>query len=570
MLAARMVSRGRALSAVALASYLWFCWSWFDHGLRSRSNLEAVLAALFFLAAAGALAFRYRKRITIGTDGRIALALALLGSLSRAPYVFPAYGLFSSDAAAQGVMALHILEGRHHPVFLYNWSYIGSLKAHLTALLTWLIGEPVVAFALAADLVYGALAGSIYLLGRTVLTRAESVVAALYIVFAPGFFTAWGMGNEGSYPDVLVLGTLMLFLGARFLKGEAEGVPAAFWMGLAGGLAFWVHVLATYYLIAALVILLLHRFGRESFVRLAAFLLGFALGDFPALLWNVTNDWLSFRWWSLGASGLEENASRLSRAVGQLGGVFSKSFAVLSGFWPPESPPPPEAFFRIALLAVIPVSFGAFLWRERAQVQGLLRGRLTPEAALLGFALLVIGVFAQSSFGWMTDEPRYLLFLYSVVPIFLASAISSLARRSRLSALLVVTTLVFVSVRGGVYYFAVARESDARNREFLARLDELGVRYVHSDYHLSYKYVFLSHGRMVWTSELGPASTEWYLPFREEADAASDVALVPRSYRFARRIEKRLGALGLTYRREDLLYPVLYDFSEPVRLEALR
>jgi hypothetical protein len=565
-----MLSRDRASCAVALVSYLWLCWSWFDHGLRSRSRVESVLAAGLFLAAIGSLAFRHRRRMAIGIDGRIALALALVGSLSRLPFIFQSYGLFSSDAAAQGVMALHILEGRHHPIFLYNWSYIGSLKAHVTALLAWLIGEPVVAFALAADLVYGALAGSVYLLARTVLTRAESIAAGLYIVFAPGFLTAWGMGNEGSYPDVLVLGTLMLLIGAWFLKDEIRGVPAAFWIGLVGGIAFWVHVLATYYLIAALGILILHRPVRESLARLAAFLGGFALGDFPALLWNATNDWLTFRWWSLGASSAGEDVSHAARAFRQLGGVFSKSFAVLAGFWPADSPPRPEALFRIALLGMIPLSFVVFSWQRRTEVRKLLRGGLTPEAAYLGFAVLVVSIFAQSSFGWMTDEPRYLLFLFSVIPIFVASALSSLARRSRLLALLAVLALVFVSVRGGAYYFAVARESDARNREFLARLEELGIRHVHSDYHLSYKYVFLSHGRMVWTSELGPASTEWYLPFRDEAAEARDVALVPRSYRFARRLEKRLDALGVSYRREDLLYPVLHDFSRPVRLEDLR
>jgi hypothetical protein len=565
-----MMSWDRAWSAVALVSYLWLCWSWFDHGLRSRSSLESVLAAALFLAAAGALVIRHRKRIAIGTDGRIALALALVASLSRLPFVFHAYGLFSSDAAAQGVMALHVLEGRHHPIFLYNWSYIGSLKAHVTALLAWLTGEPVIAFALGADLVYGALAASVYLLARTVLTRAESITAGLYIVFAPGFLTAWGMGNEGSYPDVMVLGTVMLLLGARFLKDEMGGVPAAFSMGIVGGIAFWVHVLATYYLMAALAILILHRLGRESFVRLTAFLGGFALGDFPALLWNATNDWLTFRWWSLGASGAGDGVSPAARALRQLGGVFSKSFAVLAGFWPAESPPRPEALFKIALLALIPLSFGVFAWQKRAEVRKLLRGELTPEAAYLGFAVLVVSIFAQSSFGWMTEEPRYLLFLFSVIPIFLASALSTLARRSRLLALLAGLALVFVSVRGGAYYFAVARESDARNREFLARLEELGIRYVHSDYHLSYKYVFLSHGRMVWTSELGPASTEWYLPFREEAASASDVALVPRSFRFARRLGQRLDALGVSYEREDLLYPVLHDFSRPVRLEDLR
>ena len=119
-------------------------------------------------------------------------------------------------------------------------------------------------------------------------------------------------------------------------------------------------------------------------------------------------------------------------------------------------------------------------------------------------------------------------------------------------------------------YLADARESDPVNREFVSALEGLGVRYVRSDYHLSYKYVFLSHGRVVWTSELGPAQTEWYTPFREEAARASDVALVPRSFRFARRIERRLKARGITYRRADLLYPVLYDFSESVPVEELR
>jgi hypothetical protein len=58
-------------------------------------------------------------------------------------------------------------------------------------------------------------------------------------------------------------------------------------------------------------------------------------------------------------------------------------------------------------------------------------------------------------------------------------------------------------------------------------------------------------------------------PFREEVEAASDVALVPRSFRFARRIERRLAERGIRYRREDLLYPVLFGFSEEVSLSWL-
>ncbi|HEY7819978.1 MAG TPA: hypothetical protein VIG29_17285, partial [Vicinamibacteria bacterium] len=480
------------------------------------------------------------------------------------------YGLFSSDAAAQGVMALHILEGKHHPIFLYNWSYVGSSKAHLTAAVALLVSDPVTSFALAAALVYGALAASVYLLSRTIASRAESVLAALYIVFAPGFLIAWGMGNEGSYPDVLVLGTLMLALGFRFLKDEVDGVTVAFWIGVLGGFAFWIHILATYYLLAAAGILLVHRFGKSALSRLSAFALGFAVGDFPGILWNLSHEFQSFRWWGVdSAAPGGETVSRLSRTVTQLADVFRTSFAVLAGYWPKSDPPPPEILFRLGLLILFPLSFGVFAYRHRAKLRLLARGRLPPEAASLGFAILVVLVFAQSSFGWMTDEPRYLLFLFSVLPLFVATAFSSLFRLSRVAAFAAASAVLFVSLRGAVLYFASARESDQTNREFLRRLDELQIRHVHSDYHLSYKYVFLSRGRMVWTSELGPSRTEWYFPFREEVNAASDAALVPRSFRFARRIEKRLAERGIRYRREDLLYPVLFDFSEKVSPSSL-
>lgn len=566
-----MLSRGRMVALVSLASYLWLCAAWFDHDLRLGflSDAPPALPGSLFLVSLGVLVVRSRSRIALDADSRTALLLALGGFLTRLPFVFEAYGLFSSDAAAQGVMALHVLEGKHHPIFLYNWSYVGSVKAHLTAALALLAGDPVTGFALAAALVYGALTGAVYLLSRTVAPRAESIAAALYIVFAPGFLTAWGMGNEGNYPDVLALGTLMLALGFRFLKDEVDGRSAAFWIGILGGIAFWIHILATYYLLAAVFILLVHRFGKPAIGRLSAFALGFAIGDFPGILWNLSHELQSFRWWGVDASAAESGGSRIERTLNHLGEVFRTSFAILAGFWPRDNPPSPEAVFRIGLLALFPISFAVFAFRYREKLRLLARGRLTPEAAALGFAVLVVLVFAQSSFGWMTEEPRYLLFLFSVTPLFLATALSSLARISRWAALPVVAALLFVSLRGGILYYSEARESDARNREFLRKLDELQIRYAHSDYHLSYKYVFLSHGRMIWTSALGPSQTEWYLPFREEVEAASDVALVPRSFRFARRIERRLAERGIRYRREDLLYPVLFDFSEKVSLSWL-
>jgi hypothetical protein len=559
--------RTAVVSATALVAYLWLCLTWFDHDVFSwLAGAPPAIPALVLLTALGTLVVLPAKRPRPGLseDGRIALAIASVSLATRLPFLWGAYGLFSSDASAQGLMALHIVDGRHHPIFLYNWSYVGSIKAHLTAALTWVSGEPVVSFALAAALMYAGFTAATYLLARTVASRAESLVAAGYVIVAPGFLTAWGIGNEGNYVDVMLLGSLMLVLAARVINDEGGALTLAFWMGVLGGLAFWVHILATYYLLTAVGVLLVHRFGRAALVRLASFAGGFVVGDFPGILWNASNEWLSFRWWSLDAETVE-TTDRIGTTLAQLKQVGTTSFAVLAGYWPSDAPPPPSALWHPALSLLIPGVFVLFAWKHRAKLASV-----SPELMMLGFSVLVVLVFAISSFGWMTAEPRYLLFLFSVVPVFLGTSVVTLWRWKRALAFVFVGALVFVNVRGNGRYLAVALESDGVNREFVEQIEALGVRYVRSDYHLSYKYVFLSHGRMVWTSELGPAQTEWYYPFRDEVARAERVALVPRSFRFARRIRNRLDAKGIRYRQADLLYPVLFDFSEPISLSDLR
>ncbi len=560
-----------AASATATLSYFLLCLSWFDHELfRPPSGPLTVVFFVVFLVSCALLLMRngIPKPFEDSKDNKAIAAVIGITTISRLPFLAGAYGLFSSDAAVQGIMALHIAEGRHHPVFLYRWSYIGTLKAHLTALLSWVSGEPVLSFTLVAILTYAAFAAAVFALARVVLPRGEAFVASLYIVVAPSFLTSWGMHNEGNYVDVLAFGTAMLVLGSHILREPEGRLRRAFWMGILGGLAFWAHILATYYLLAAILVLVAcERRFRRSLTRLAVFLSGFVLGDLPGILWNTTHEWLSFRWWALDQS---ESSDRVGRTLDQLKGVFTTSLAVLTGWWPTESPPWPGAFWRWALLLVVPACLIYFCFRFQHALRSLLRGHLTPESYLVGFALLVIAVFAQSSFGWMTEEPRYLLFVFSVVPIFLAATLGPIWRRAPWIAGLIVALIVFVNSYGSGAYWLRAFESDAINRKFVRNVESLGVRYGHTDYYISYKYNFLSHGRLAWTTALGPAQTEWYMPYREEAAKAEEVALIPRSYRLARRIGRRLDARGITYRREDLLYPVLYDFSEKVKLEWLR
>ncbi|HXV61862.1 MAG TPA: hypothetical protein VEK15_14290, partial [Vicinamibacteria bacterium] len=178
----------RALYAFTLASYLWLCFCWFDHDLGGELADTPVMIPLGVLGVVlTAITWFYRGNLRLGTEGKITLAVFSFAFFSRLPFLASSYGLFSSDAAAQGIMALHIAEGKHHPIFLYKWSYVGSLKAHLTALLASILGDPVVSFASSAVLAYAAFAAAVYFLARSVASRTESMMASLLVILAPGF-----------------------------------------------------------------------------------------------------------------------------------------------------------------------------------------------------------------------------------------------------------------------------------------------------------------------------------------------------------------------------------------------
>jgi len=566
---------------VATASYVLSCLFWFDTGVKeSLSFLPAFLRspaipAVVFVIALGVLVRRkgFPRLFKESSDHRLAVLFFVITVVTRIPLLVGAYGIPSSDAAVHGVMALHILEGKHHPVFSYAESYDGSLKAHLTAFLTMLSGEPVVSFTAAGILLYGGFVVALYALARTVLTRGEAVFAAIYAVLSPGFLTAWGVKADGSYVEVLFFGTALLAVGARLLADPKDRARRAFWMGVLGGLALWAHILSTYYLLVALLVLIAADWTRKSFERLAVFLAGFLLGNLPLFLWNLTRYGQSYRWWTQDQSTLLE---RVVRTANQLQAVGVESLPVLTGWWPmelPVEPPVLSLLLRIVLMLIFPAALIGFVIQKRDRLRELARARLTPESMLVVFAMLVVALFAQSTFGWLTKEPRYLIFLFSVMPIFLASSLAGLAQlgqRSRLTAGVAAGLVLAINIYGSGLYTVRALESDALNREFVRELEALGVRYAYTDFYISYKYIFLSHGRLLMTSELGPEQTERYPPYRDEMAQAEDVALIPRSFRMAERIGRRLDAQGVTYRRKDLLYPVIYDLSQPVRLESLR
>ena len=157
-----------AARAGMAAALLWllFCLRWFDAAAAWRPPaLAAVPPLLLLLALAAALGFWLRGRwawlrgLPLGpAAGGLGLVLAV-AFFFRLPVVAGgAAAAVTADGALSGIVALHLLDGSEHLVFVPQVPYSGSLKSHLTALLALAL-DPARAFALASVLFYLALRG---------------------------------------------------------------------------------------------------------------------------------------------------------------------------------------------------------------------------------------------------------------------------------------------------------------------------------------------------------------------------------------------------------------------------
>ena len=208
-------------------------------------------------------------------------------------------------------------------------------------------------------------------------------------------------------------------------------------------------------------------------------------------------------------------------------------------------------------------------WRERSW----------PLASLLVFAATNLTV-ALVALPHVPGNPRYILFLMSVVPVLLADACVDRSPAPTLGSAgvagrrwsLGTPLLGLLIATGAMASFAQVPPTlaqDARWRGFVAELEREGVRFCYTDFFLATRINFLSAERVVCTAKLGPFTTEYFFQYREAVERAPEAALIPVNRTAAARLERRLGELGVTFERRDLVKPVLLRLSRKVDPEEL-
>jgi hypothetical protein len=573
--------RHASARAGAAAALLWvlLCLRWFDVAAPWRPALLAAVPAgalLVGLLVFAALWLRGSwSRLRGAPLGAQARALGLVLALAfffRLPIVAGGAGAaVTADGALSGIVALHVLDGSEHLVFVPQVPYSGSLKSHLTALVAVAL-DPARAFALVSVLFYLGHVAGLFRLALLVSGPRAALVAGLYAAFSPAFVTRYSLSNDGNYVEVLALGSWALWLAARFtLEREARG-QLALAAGLLLGLGFWCHILAVIHLAAlALVFLLVARLAAlRPLLALGA---GAAIGYVPGWLWNLANGWQSFRYLlpgeartgETGEAGVAAVTSGLSE---KLWLMLADHAPVLMGYDTGYGPAADRVLLAVAWIAV--AAAGAAGARA---VRRALRERSWPLATLLVFAATNLAI-ALVALPHVPGNPRYILFLMSVLPVFLADTFSgdgppnAGGAASRLETVLL-GVLIATGAVASLAQVPKTLAQDARWRSFVSQLEREGVRFCYTDFFLATRINFLSAERVVCSAKLGPFTTEYFFAYRERVERAAEAALIPVNRTAAARLEKRLAELGVTFERRDLVKPVLFRLSRKVDPEEL-
>jgi hypothetical protein len=324
-------------------------------------------------------------------------------------------------------MALAIRAG-DRPIMLKNQTYAGAWEPYAMALSDGLFGVSRIAAKLPALLGSLAFAGTTWLLAREVAGRTAALFAALLVALPPVYVLVMTLKPWAPYTEVMVFGQLALLAATRlaFPGGRSVGLPAALGCGLAGGLAFYLHPLAVWYLIPCALLVVLRVRGQRLLQAATGGLLGFIVGALPLWLYNRQNDGATLRFVLAGSGGQTTDRGQVLTAW------LNADLPRGSGLWAPWSSTPWLLSAGLAALLGAAV-FWAVVVRPSL--------RLRPLDGILLLLVTIPIVFALSGFGGPALNPygfdatgRYAPPIWSALAIVLGAFLAWLWGRRRVIA----------------------------------------------------------------------------------------------------------------------------------------
>ncbi len=474
-----------------------------------------------------------------------------------------------------GLVALHVAYQGDHPIFFYGSNYLGPLEGYAAAPLFHLFGTSLFALRLPLVLFFTGFLLSMYYLVR--LLYSEKFALATVILLGLGtsdvFFLQ--LRASGEYPEIEMFAALICLLAAWLAlsshrAGQEPGrqkrwkrVVIYGLLGLIVGLAFWVDLLILPFVAAAgLLLLLFCRRELLSWTGLSL-LLGFVVGAFPLIYYNLTAPPSQNSWFVLLSNqhaGASDMVARHLTWVNQLTGTMIVALPMATGGGvqcplsaiPPSGSPVPTTLpcvlfqggwgFGYLMLWFIALGLAVYVVRRyRRQVRSGVTESASEERQEVIRQCGRLMLLASAGLTLLLYATCYLTCMLLAVPAILWPAWQGLSThkislnwRSKGALLLrgallllVTTTLVTGTVRTFMQ-IPTAQVVYQRQETLVQDLLHVGATRVYADYWTCNILTFLSREKIICSAldeQLNPGYDR-YMPYRFIVRAAPHPAYV--------------------------------------------
>ena len=479
------------------------------------------------------------------------LAMLLLLSVTRIPFLVHPRAALNSDRAVTLLMIENILQGSSRPIYFYGQLYQGSLDAYVYSIVAW-VARPEVSVLLgniALLSVFG-LCG-ILLLRR--IASSQSWFYPLIILSLPvGAMLFVSMDRVHGFALVACLLGILLYLVFRAATGEGETFS---WMGFVAGLLFWSYQPSLTWILSLFgwLFVSLMWMRRWSLLGKATWQasVGLAVGALPHILSEINNGLVNTRSFFLAP---ERTSYFGLPGIADVKAAFT---AVLR--MDPTGDSGETVWYGVVLLSL----WGLLVCLRRAVERRDAKWFYLPAIFGLSLGWLLVSGFPPTE--------RYLVHyrLYGLFPVLLAGLggmeIALLDRRKIKRA--VVAAFALLTLGRSIAAHQRLAGPDAEERATIERLQNASERILLGDYWNTLRFApFLGADRLITTAPsvrypnaVFDASKYYPLALRlgERWDQEARGLLSRHSDR--RRIERVLERLGVGFSSEALDGFVLYS-----------
>jgi len=431
--------------------------------------------------------------------------------------------VMDSDMAITGLMARHILKGEF-PVFFWGQAYCGSIEAYLAALVFALFGASRYALNIVPVLESILFMLLMYLLAKRAFGRKTGILTLLLTAFPARYLVANAGLARANYVENLILGAVVFYLTYRMVF-EKDGMNSRrrfFILGIFYGLAWWTNFQSIYFILTSLIFIFLRKkriFFTQRFLMLV---LGILIGGSPLWYYCFTHGFGLFQ--AVGANKFVDI------------GLSFRNFIIigLPEIFGVIKSQPRTVFLPFISQALLGIYLFAFLYVVKERWRGLLYlGRLSLRKSngmemFIVFFILFALIYILSGYA-LINTRRYLLTLYSGVPISLAYFLNRFGQKHKKLSIFFLAIILAANLQQNIISIDIFDKgkrdlfflTQKTQKEAFSFLEKKGIKHVYvNDYWRSYQYTFDAGEKIIFT-EWNPSR---YPPYFEAAQRSKNAA----------------------------------------------